>query len=160
MEGKRLAVPYQQQMELKWCWAACGAMLSDYFSAHRSQCEVAALALGSDCCQSPGVCDEMATDVAIEALYQRLHLPNQGVARALRLKEVIEDLGADRPVQVFWSGDYGGHTALIVGWQHIAGQFFLDVLDPDPSVRHVRATFDDVLSANGSGRWHFSWRFL
>jgi hypothetical protein len=103
----------------------------------------------------------MASDVAIEALYNRLELPNRVVPDAMRLGDVISDLNADRPVQVFWSGEFGGHTVLIVGWQQDdEGRLFFDVHDPDPAVGQVQATFEDILSANGTGEWSFSWRFV
>jgi hypothetical protein len=149
-----LPVRYQHQEQGNWCWAACGSMLIEFYAKPpKLQCDLASWLFSLPCCAQPidSNCDNGAWPSQV--------YPNFGVSVAevqnpLQMAEVVAELGAGRPVEVYyaWTGG-GAHVALIVGI-FPNGDYL--VLDPwyGPGPR----TEDAVLRGYGMGAWAMSYR--
>jgi hypothetical protein len=164
--GKLLPVPFLTQLpQQEWCWAACGAMVLQYYgSTTVQQCTLANQQLGlTNCCVPPPVssaCDQPLDDPAITHLY-----PTNGMKRPhYHTTSIIEadlqnEINADRPVQLGWEMSGVGHTVLVVGWRPDPAGTIYRVHDP------IRRAFRELAypwlqGAGGEGSWTVTWTKL
>ncbi len=142
-----------------WCWAAVTVCIEACMPPQRlrSQCSVATLVRGGDCCARPAPCHRAAR--LTDALHRvgRVYTRLQGT---LRFGQIRTEIDAGRPVavRIGWYGG-GGHFVVIHGYfRTLSGVPLVDVADPlFPSGRW---NYDDFCSAyqngevgSGGGRW-------
>lgn len=152
----QLPVPYHQQLQNNWCWAACCQMVFDYYRTNNlQQCDLASRQFGQVCCANPSgtACDAGEWPDSVYPTY------NMGFTRlnsSMTLAAVTAELLNQRPVEVYyaWAGGGGAHVALITGvfdnndvWVH----------DPWPAYGSGRRAFSFVLSAYNMGSWAISY---
>jgi hypothetical protein len=150
-----LAVPYHQQTQNNWCWAACCQMVFDYYRTNNlQQCDLASQRFGQTCCLNPSSsqCDQGEWP---ENVYPTYQMGFTKLNSAMSFADVTAELSSRRPVEVYYAWNGGGaHVALITGvfdngdvWVH----------DPWPSYGSGRRAFSFVQSAYGLGRWTISY---
>jgi hypothetical protein len=125
--GNTLTVPYSEQEEGNWCWAACGEMVFNYYNvAGTRQCDLASWLCGSDCCAAPSshLCNTGASDAQIVAIYQHWSLNCSPPSSPLLFSQVQSEIDNRRPFEVavqWWWG--GGHVVIVCGWYTDDGWF-------------------------------------
>jgi hypothetical protein len=135
-----LPVPWFEQEERNWCWAACIKMVMHFFKQTSvEQCEVAGLFIKDDCCGDPDSFDFGCDPEDIERIFAE---PRLGVSCShqsdtvsfSRLQAEIDDGRRPIGVALFWftpSGKKrGGHVIIVCGWNISDGRRCLNVNDP------------------------------
>jgi hypothetical protein len=149
-----LAVPYYRQEQANWCWAACCEMLIDFYRrTQTSQCSMASTNFGLQCCHSPlpNGCDQGEWP---ENVYSRYGIDLSIDQHALSDADVLAELRAGCPLEVYYAWDGGGaHVALVVG-RHSNG----DYLVHDPWYGAGRRTGAAVRDGYGLGAWTMTYR--
>ena len=153
-----LPVPYVQQTQTEWCWAACAEMVARYFGATAvKQCELAnVLHHQTGCCTAPAsaACNQPTDYPGVFTVYAHLGIGLIGHTWAVNPQVVLRELTAGRPVEVGYTWDGGGgHVAVIYG---VTPAGLLAVHDPWPDFGSGFATYQFVLTAYGMGRWTYS----
>ena len=151
-----LDVPYFQQEQSEWCWAACAQMVAAYLgNVNVRQCELANFLHGqTSCCQVPDsdACNQPCPYEGIGQVYG--HLSVNCISDAFpEIAQVIQrELLAGRPVEVgfLWFGG-GGHVALIRG-STAQGVYAVH----DPAFGTGLVTYLSLYTAYGQGRWAYS----
>ena len=143
-----LGVNVPTQEETNWCWAATSKGIEDYYgSARHSQCEIAGLTLGADCCGNRVPCNiAYYLDSALTAV---AHFAN--IAGVEPSSSVSREIGARRPLcaRVGWAGG-GGHFMAISGYDAATDSFLIS--DPIYGRQIVpRTVFTGAYQ--GSGSW-------
>jgi len=150
-----LGITYVTQKPFKnLCWAACGAMIFQYYKIPNvSIGDIASKVLGLNCNlqPAPAACD---TAVWPQNMYGAYDFSCQTAGAALSLQSVQAWIANMQPVQPYfqWSDDEGNHTVLIVGY-YANG----DLLIYDPLWGIGRQTYQFVLYAYGRGTWQDTW---
>jgi hypothetical protein len=152
------AVPYIQQSETNWCWAACGEMIMQPRGIPQTQCTLASTQFTLQCCPSPGAPKGCNVGAWPDLAYPNRGLPTSRIKYPLSQATVSAELAAGRPVQVCyqWAGSRSTHVALIVD-EYANGDF--EVFDPWPSYGRGRRQFSQIQSAYGLGAWIQSFTF-
>jgi hypothetical protein len=153
-----LAIPYVEQSESMWCWAACGEMLFTLAGiSDKTQCVLASSTFGLTCCPSPGAppaCDQGAWP---HLVYPPQGLPTNLIQAPLSSPSIAQQLAAGKAVQVCYQWTQGGkHVALIVGDY---GNDEFEVFDPIPIYGRGRRALSDISSGYGLGIWLCSFTF-
>jgi hypothetical protein len=152
-----LDVPYVQQEQNEWCWAACTQMVAAYLGQPDvKQCELANFLHGqTDCCQNPGSdqCNQPAPLEKVVPVYNHLNIHAIGEAHAETIAVMVRELNAKRPVEVgfLWYGG-GGHVVIVRGLDE-DGNFAVH----DPWFGSGPVTYLGLLTAYGQGRWGVSY---
>src|SRR5262245_49470320 len=93
-----LDVPYVQQEQNEWCWAACTQMVAAFLGqADVKQCELANfLHQQTDCCQNPNSdrCNQPAPLESIVPVYKHLGIHAIGEAHAETPAVMLRELNA------------------------------------------------------------------
>ncbi len=151
-----LDVPYFQQEQSEWCWAACTEMVATYLGiANVRQCELANFLHGqTNCCQEPGsdACNQPCPYEGIGPVYGHLNVNCISDPFPENVQVIQRELLAGRPVEVglLWY-EGGGHVALIRG---ITDQGVYAV--HDPAFGSGFATYAFIYGGYGHGRWAYS----
>ncbi|MDR3469922.1 MAG: papain-like cysteine protease family protein [Xanthobacteraceae bacterium] len=151
-------MPYVSQQPYKHlCWAACGAMVLQYYQTPGSDLpDVVSKMLGSHCSVQPipGACDSAAWP---QDLYAKYGYTCQIAGGPLTPQSVQAWITNTQPVQPYfqWNDDEGNHTVLIVGWY--ANEPTIDLLVFDPLGGIGRQSYQMVLHAGGKGTWQDTW---
>lgn len=152
--GIVLTVPYQRQEQVNWCWAACGAMLIGYYGKPPvTQCAMASRNFGRQCCAMPleNGCDRGEWPESVYHLYGvTLSVDEHAIGDG----EVVGELRAGRPVEVYyaWTGG-GAHVAIVVGRLGNG-----DYLVHDSYYGSGPRTEDAVRTGYGLGAWSRTYR--
>lgn len=168
LRSRTLGIEGMKQQRTLWCWAACKAMVFEYFKdpSARRQCDVANHLLDRDnCCGkdgpcSHGPCNEPVPIEELENWWARFPgYSAKWLQRALRFEEVWQHVYTKGlPVQIAWidpSSPRLGHLALIVGIRE-AGER-LKVYDPECYGGSTFPAHKEVLSGSYWGSWEHSW---
>jgi hypothetical protein len=153
-----LPVPYVTQQPYKnLCWAACGAMILQYYHTSGSAlADVVSKMFGAKCEAQPipGTCDSTAWP---QELYAAYGYTCQSAGGPLTPQSVQAWITNTQPVQPYfqWNDDEGNHTILIVGWY--ANEPNIDLLVFDPLAGIGRQSYQMVLHAGGKGTWQDTW---
>lgn len=128
--SKRLPVVEQRQSQSNWCWAACAAMVGNYYYGlgQFTQCSVAGhfFTPVDGCCASPCDCNFVFyLDRALSAVDSF-----DGMTWRTSFQELKSRIDADQPVgtRVQWKGG-GGHFMLVTGYIIRTGEM-ISLLDP------------------------------
>lgn len=164
---KILNVPFQQQQNGVWCWAAVASMVSGWYAARSgnqglSQCQVASATLGpvlglTSCCSSSSVdpaCVRLwDPDKALAAVGHFAGIGGQGnLATVINQIEAFQPLGA---LMKFWNGIF--HVVLVTGYSD--SQQLIVVCDPAASQAFsvpVNVFFSNYNNAGYWGGWYFT----
>ena len=155
-----LPIPYVEQTQSQWCWAACAEMVARYLgNTAVKQCELAnILHERTNCCSAPGSspCNRPTDFLGVIRVYRHLDINCIGHTWPVNAQVVLRELTAGRPVEVgyLWAGGNGGHVAVIYG---VTAGGLLAVHDPWPDFGSGFATYPYVLTAYGMGRWTYSY---
>jgi hypothetical protein len=146
-------MPFQIQTQEhdQWCWAAVTASVDRYFSPPGStQCNIARMVLGPDCCGAPGPCNTRAfLQDALDAVGKL----RDSVSGTLSFADTLDEIEHGFPVgvRIGWFGG-SAHFVIIRGCREGAGSQLLDIADP----WYVDSVQDyDVFATNylGLGEW-------
>jgi hypothetical protein len=152
-----LGVPFLQQQQTNWCWAACCEMVFRYYGAPDvSQCNMASAQFGLDCCTNHPVGGACNVGNWPERVYPAYNYRCARVDRAYTLAEIKAEIDAGRPVEVYyaWSGG-GAHVALVTGY------FANDDLQVhDPWYGTARRAYTFVVNAYNLGSWRITYSDL
>ena len=156
-----LPVPYFEQEQSNWCWAACCQMFLRFRDPQNTerQCDMASRQFNGRCCASP---QSAACDLGCwpEDAYDAYSVAYAKQGSAASYRAVKAELAAGRPVQVYYEwGPLGmsSHVAMVSG--HYADKS-LEVLDPSPTWGRQRRAFAQVRSAYGLGSWEKTYKGL
>ena len=151
-------VPYVQQSETNWCWAACGEMIMRPKAIPQTRCSLASSQFTLQCCPSPGAPSACNRGAWPHLAYPGAGLPTTRTTSQLKQSFVSAELAAGRPVQVCyqWTGSRSTHVALIVD-EYPNGDF--EVFDPWHSYGRGRRQFSQIQNAYGLGTWIQSFTF-
>jgi len=128
-------VPYVDQYLTNWCWAACAAMVLQYYGLNVDKCDVAAWVLNQTCCPERPACDQPCEPSKVRDIYVQWKRNATLVAGPVPPQTLIDEL---RPAGLSKCGANGrcgdqsdsGHLVLVYGWHPTsAGDRFL-LLDP------------------------------
>lgn len=153
-----LAVPFVSQKPFaNLCWAACGAMIFQYYHVpNATLCSIASGILGVNCCANPpqAGCDTTDQRTWPQNVYNAYGFTCQYPGRALTQQEVQAWIANMQPVQPYfqWRDNEGNHTVLIVGY-YANG----DLLVYDPLYGVGRQSYQFVLTAYNRGSWQDTW---
>lgn len=151
-----LALPYVQQEQNNWCWAACCQMLLRHFGKPAlDQCQIAEREFHGSCCQNP------ASATCDAGQWPETAYPSHGI-QLNRIEGILSDGGlrgeidAGRPVEVYyvWQGGLSAHVALVTGY-YSNGDF--EVFDPARTFGRGRRAYDRIVAAYGLGQWRLSY---
>jgi hypothetical protein len=147
-------MPFQIEIQEhgQWCWAAVTASVDRYFSPHSvsTQCSIASMVLGLDCCGAPGPCNTQAfLQDALDAVGKLRDCVSGPLSFADTLHEIEQ--GFPVGVRIGWSGG-AAHFVIIRGCSESAGAQLLDIADPlyVDSIQHFDVFATDYL---GCGEW-------
>lgn len=149
------------------CWAACAAMLDAAQPDPQgvSQCEIAARALGKDCCDGARPakrCDVPLDQVEITNVLNEYCPDAEAVLYPLEEDELQDELlSKQRAVQVRWkwsgAGAVDAHVVLVVAADfEPAKATIYTVLDPKYFSARLM-TYEQLRDAEGRGSWAESW---
>jgi hypothetical protein len=147
-----LTVPFVAQQPYKnLCWAACGAMVLQYYFEDVEITDVAGKMFGN-CTGMPTRCDQPAWP---DEMYKAYGFGCQIVEQALTLQAVRAWIANTQPVQAYYQWwDDTGHTVLIVGCS--ADDDWLLVYDPLWGIGWQ--SYQTVLQGSGrGGTWQRTW---
>jgi hypothetical protein len=152
-----LAVPYFQQQQTQWCWAACTQMVAAYMNKPPvQQCDLANLLHGqTNCCASPSsaACNAPCPTAQVPVVYGHLGINCLTNLWPVNAAVLLNELQQGRPVEVgyLWYAG-GGHVAIVRG---ITPQGLYAV--NDPWFGQGPCTYQSILLAYGNGgRWAFT----
>lgn len=151
---RRLAFSMQLQLQSQWCWAACSASVSSFYSSASvwTQCTVVNAQLGQSTC-----CQDGSTAQCNQPWYLNLALTQTGNLASwsggtATMAQIMPEILHGRPVgaRIGWSGG-GGHFVVIAGYLCDSVPY-LDIQDPIYGSSDVAlATF--TTSYQGTGSW-------
>lgn len=150
----RLPVPYHNQLQDNWCWAACCQMLLGFFGrADVPQCRMASAQFSLDCCvaRCPDDCD---VGCFPHDAYGRYAIEVGDLVDRTDRADLDGELDAGRPIEVYFvrSDNESAHVALVVGRN---GNGTYEVHDPYYGTGP--RTFDRIRHFYGRGRWDASY---
>ncbi len=166
-----LPVPFFEQEETNWCWAACIQMVMHYFNQTSvDQCHVASLFFEDDSCSQPDSFNFGCDPEDVKRIFANPDLSVECTRRASTVqfgtiqKEINE---GQRPIAValLWftptKKERGGHIIIVKGWRMFDGKPFVKVNDPwygrgDVSFARLKSYYgpdDDGLD----GVWKHTW---
>lgn len=147
----------QQQVQTQWCWAATSTSVSVFYNSVSkwTQCLVAQNALGTQCCQSPGPCNEpwyLDRALKITGNFDSV------TAGIMNFSSVQSELTGGKVIgaRVGWNGG-GGHFMVIHGCHSSSGINYLNIDDPIYGKSDIE---EKVFATNyhGSGTWTHSYK--
>lgn len=151
-----LAVPYAQQEQNNWCWAACCQMLLSLLGKPSlSQCQIAEDEFHGSCCRNPSsaTCDLGQWP---ETAYPAHGIQLDRIDGALSEGTLRSEIDAGRAIEVYyvWQGGSSAHVALIIGY-YSNGDF--EVFDPSRAFGRGRRSYARIVAAYGLGQWRLSY---
>ena len=142
----------ERQEQSEWCWAAVAASIDNYFNpkSPRTQCKIASLVIGQDCCDEAD-CNQLET--LIDAL-KDIHYLSRTIVGTVSFEEIQKEINRRRPVcaRIEWTGG-GAHFVVISGYEVLpSGARHVYIDDPfnTPSI----VDYDEFKTAYcGDGEW-------
>jgi hypothetical protein len=163
LAGANFKDMYAKQEQTYWCWSACAQMVLERLEMRPvpRQCEIAHKRLGTDCCTTPAACNQPCSMSEVAGLYERLGVVCSGVEQPLSEEGLLEELFADRPVQIGYTySDYPvGHVVVALGeTNHPKRGGLKYILLADPAIGKNRMRiYEDVRTDGGRGVWAWTW---
>lgn len=169
-----LNVKHKTQEGKLWCWAACIAMVLEYYQKSMSQCAIVRRKLQHDGEGVEPLCspneDQNLEDCDPRRVAQTWRdcgidgvIPKDG---HLPFDEIKAELKAGRPVEVgvLWNAGRGGHVVLIKGWAATSPESLVinDPLrrSPDSPDGSGRVAHHELVEGFGRGEWAYTWKNL
>lgn len=168
--GKILHVDFIPQDLTNWCWAACVAMVLQFYKIEfGKQCQLAAAGLGASattCCTdvTRPDCDCPLSDDEITCLWHARKIPASYEPNRIPDLDLFREIDCEeRPVEIGYGPGPGqdgvGHVVIVYGWQGEFGQ--LSFLSHDPQNRAQTAMALFALPGRSGNRvWDATWRNL
>lgn len=166
-----LAVPIFTQQQSRWCWCACCAMVLDYTSTPKQQCDIASFGLGqAGCCSNPlpaacngriWIINPVQTDII--DVFANFGCTTTHLATSLTFASLRTEIDppTSKPIEVClaWAGG-GTHVAVVRGYRlDPNGSQYVYINDPDPGRTSGLISFAALGSAYGLGSWTETFRF-
>jgi hypothetical protein len=155
-----LPVPFYNQQQSMWCWAACIEMVVvHYNTAAVQQCDIVNFAVArTDCCINPtsGWCNTGIPTALYAGIYNHFGVDQiLAFGGASTFAGVQTNINANRvlEVQLNWTAG-GAHVVLVVGWSSDGGNF---VQVNDPGYGSMWITYAALLYGYGMGTWVQTW---
>ncbi|HEY1377033.1 MAG TPA: papain-like cysteine protease family protein [Gemmataceae bacterium] len=155
--GQSLNVPFLEQKQSQWCWAACIQMLLQKDGdVTTQQCNLANAAFElNGCCSAPSssLCDQPLPIAQVSSEWERYGYGSSYAPGSVNINTVKFEIGSQRAIEVGlkWNSG-GGHAILIVGWDE--GDY---VVFRDPANGPGSSPIGEVITAFGQGQWGWSW---
>jgi hypothetical protein len=152
---KQLAFTMEQQTQTNWCWSAVATSVAQFYDSASgwTQCTLAAVELGRDCCLAPGPCNK---DWFLDSALTRTGNLQAFVGGPQTLQTIQQEVDVDRPLgaRIQWSGG-GGHFVVITGYDEVSSLVTVeDPLNAGP----VTLDYDAFVSSyEGLGSWSHSY---
>ena len=118
-QARTLTVPYIGQRTPVWCWAATSTMVLQYYGVQVDQCQIVTTYLQRDCCffgvgdQFCGVTASLST---MQAAMQYGGVRSTYVPSPLTFDQIVNEIGAGRPIIMAYRGSFSGHVVVLVGY--------------------------------------------
>lgn len=159
--GNPLCVPYIfQGVGTNWCWAACAAMVLNYYNQNVTLCGVAGfLSPGIDCCQSPFLCNKGCSADDVQRLYASRGFDSNPTGGPVSAQDLQTEINNGRPVEVGFDSCPGGietmgHLVLVYGYAP-DGSFW--VRDPMAPIGSGTIAYSQIVASVNYGCWRQTW---
>jgi len=162
--GTGLTVPVKFQKQSQWCWAACSAMILDYYGTPASQCDIANYALDqAKCCEDGGgkECNRINTLISRPPSYPKgvgSILSHFGGTRstyyesALRLQECKAQLTNGTPFIISWRYSLSDTYHFLVVYR-VSDDNIVHFIDPAPGKGQRKLSYEKVVKQFLNHEW-------
>jgi hypothetical protein len=163
-KGTGLTIPVKFQKQSQWCWAACSAMILEYYGALANQCDIANYALGQEkCCEDGGgsECNRINTLISRPPSYPKginSILSHFGGTRStfydsvLTLQECKAQLSNGTPFIISWSYCLSDRYHFIVVYG-VSDDNIVHFIDPASGKGQRKLPYDKVVKQFLNHQW-------
>jgi hypothetical protein len=170
LRGNKLDVPHIYQLQSNWCWAACAAMIINYYDEINIRpCEIVSKEFNYDCCRYPNQCNQTNYTTRLLAITKPYNIKSKGIEGRLSWKQITDHLDKDELVLLRIKSDYGaGHVLIAFGYYELFNHKtgftarMLDFYDPTyesingSEISFTRSEFTQLKNGN-SLPYKFEW---
>lgn len=126
------------QTQPQWCWAASSSMIVNHYNDDiiDYDCQMAQFMLNKPCCQSPMVCNQQNSILAIQQAVKLYGVQSQLIHGSISWEFFKNQLESNNPVLLRIESKYGGHFVVINGYYErissTSGELIrmVDIYDP------------------------------
>lgn len=165
-----LEIPYVNQTQQNWCWAACAAMVINFYEEiNLSSCQVASSEFNYNCCYNPGPCDKQNSMQRFFNMTYKYDIDSYPIEERVSFNSIKHQIDNEETLIIRVESKYGGHFLVVYGYyiqkNHTTGNTarMLEIYDPyliyDQNFgEQTRFTINYEALLNGYGhQYTFNW---
>lgn len=112
-----LNIPYVNQTQQNWCWAACAAMVINFYEeTNLTSCSVASQEFNYNCCSNPSPCDKQNSLDRFKFMVGKYDINTYDFENRVNWNTIKNQLDNDETMILRVESDYGGHFLIVYGY--------------------------------------------
>jgi hypothetical protein len=176
MADNELDIPYVNQTQSNWCWAASAAMVINYYKdTNVNSCSVASQEFNFNCCENPNPCNKQNSMDRFRFMVGNYNINTFNLEGRVNWETIKNQLDNDETMILRVESKFGGHFLVVFGYyeqfNHTTGVTakMLDIYDPYLTYdkqfgeqKMFRINYDRLLSGFGFSyelNWTHTLRF-